>query len=91
MAFLLAALVTMGRGLAGNLLYAVFGVLSALAMIGVGVWDLTSTYIAGVHPFLLFLFAAWNGYSSWTSLRVLLAWRARAQPSIHESRFQPPG
>ncbi len=90
-AFFAAAAITMAKSLPGNLLYAVFGVFSAVALLVVGVWDLSSTFFSGVHPFLLFLFAAWNGYGSWTSLRALLAWRAAARRTQHmDDRFQPP-
>jgi hypothetical protein len=92
-AFFAAALATVAKPVAGNLLYAGLGVVSAIALAVVGVWDLTSTYYSGIHPFLLFLFAAWNGYSSWSSLRVLLRYRA-ASGSVGgdsgERPFAPP-
>ena len=74
--FLTSALLVMVRHGAGELLYALGGLAAAGIFLVIALWDLNSTYYSGVHPFLLFVFAAWNGYGSWTSLRTILAMRA---------------
>ena len=52
-------------------LFAGLGLLSAAAFIVVGILDLLDTdHTAGM--FLLFIFAAWNGFGSISSLRSLL-------------------
>ena len=73
--FLLAAVITMANTSAGNLLYALVGIVSAAMFVGIAVWDLGSAWHSGVHPFLLFVFAAWNGYSSFAGLRAVLSGR----------------
>ena len=73
--FLSAAVITMVNTSAGNLLYALVGIVSAAMFVGIAVWDLGSAWHSGVHPFLLFVFAAWNGYSSFTGLRAVLSGR----------------
>ncbi len=73
--FLLAAVITMANTFAGNLLYALVGIVSAAMFVGIAVWDLGSPWHSGVHPFLLFVFAAWNGYSSFAGLRAVLSGR----------------
>ncbi len=37
---------------------------------------LDKQHAAGIPPFLLVIFAVWNGYGSWTGLRALLARRS---------------
>ncbi len=73
--FLLSAVITMANTFAGNLLYALVGIVSAAMFVGIAVWDLGSPWHSGVHPFLLFVFAAWNGYSSFAGLRAVLSGR----------------
>ena len=84
--FLTSALVVMVRHGAGELLYALGGLAAAGTFLVIALWDLNSTYYSGVHPFLLFVFAAWNGYGSWTSLRTILAMRAPG-PELDPDRF----
>ncbi len=73
--FLLAAVITMANTFAGNLLYALVGIVSAAMFVGIAVWDLGSPWHSGVPPFLLFVFAAWNGYSSFAGLRAMRSGR----------------
>lgn len=74
--FALSALLTFFHPAAGNLLYGISGVLSALLFVVVVILDhLDKTHVLAVSPILLILFAAWNGYGSWTGLRALLALR----------------
>lgn len=67
--FALAALLTMSAPRPGNILYAAVGLVSALMFLVVAVWDLASPFGSGVHWMLLVLFAAWNGFGSWSGLR----------------------
>jgi hypothetical protein len=68
-ALLPAAVVTMMAPLPGNLLYSLVGLASSVFFLVIVGWDLAAPYDSGVHPALLLLFAAWNGYGSWTGLR----------------------
>jgi len=87
-AFLISAIIAMKQQFIANVLYSVIGLISAVVFVVVAVWDMTSVYMSGVHWFLLLVFAAWNGYGSWTALRELMATR-RAAPRDAES-FEPP-
>ena len=68
-AFALAAFLTMAAPRPGNIVYAAVGLVSALMFLVVAAWDLSSPYGSGVHWFLLVVFAAWNGFGSWSGLR----------------------
>lgn len=83
-AFLICAIVSVAVPFAGSLLYAVVGLCAAFLFAIVGVWDLNSAYDTGIHPFLLFVFAAWNGFSSYSSLRELLLVRAIQADNVNE-------
>jgi hypothetical protein len=73
-AFVVSAALTAVQPLAGNLIYSVFGILSAVGLVVVGVMDLADAqHAAAIPPLLAFLFAAWNGYGSWTGLRAVMA------------------
>lgn len=79
-AFLLCGLIAFGNRLVGNLLYSVFGLISAVLLLVVAVLDVLDTQHTAISPLLLLLFAAWNGYGSWTGLQGVLAiHRARAR------------
>ena len=72
--FLLSGLLTITAPLGGNLLYSVIGLLSAAALVLVGILDLADTqHAAALPPVLAFLFAAWNGYGAWSGLRSVRA------------------
>jgi hypothetical protein len=70
----LAAILTMGGSIAGPLLYAIVGLLTALAFVTVGIWEMTNSqgYYSGVPAIILFVFAAWNGFNSWMGLKEAL-------------------
>jgi hypothetical protein len=79
-AFALSAVLAMAGSISGLLLYAVVGLLTSIAMLTVAVWDYTTPqYFSGVSPFLLLIFAAWNGYSSIEQLRTFAAIRRVGQ------------
>ena len=72
--FLLSALLTFGTPLVGNLVYSVIGLLTAAGLIIVGVMDIAdSRNAAALPPVLAFLFAAWNGWGSWSGLRAVMS------------------
>jgi hypothetical protein len=74
--FLLSAVLAFVRPLEGNLLYALLGLAAAALLAIVGLWDLMDqTYTAAIPPILALLFAAWNGYGSWSGLQAVLALR----------------
>jgi hypothetical protein len=66
--FLVAALVTLLRPLLGNLIYSAAGLAGAIALVVVLAMDLADTQHMVVHPAILVLMAAWNGYGSWRGL-----------------------
>lgn len=69
-AFVLAAIVSsVSSARAGAALYGAVGLLAAFSLLSVAVWDWNSPYYSGVPPFLLLIFAVWNGFSSWAGLR----------------------
>ena len=67
--FLLSALLTVVRPILGNLLYSLVGVVGAGLFVVVVVMDFTDPKNQTISPILLLLFAAWNGYGSWSALR----------------------
>ena len=73
-AFALAGLMTFKAPLAGNLIYTVAGLLSAIMFVIVAVMDIQDKQhtIMPYAPFLLFVFAAWNGWGSWQGLRAVM-------------------
>ena len=77
--FVLSAVLTFVVPVAGNLLYALAGVVGAGLFVVVAVMDIADPYDASVPWWLLLIFAAWNGYGSWLALRAVLAGRAPAR------------
>jgi len=77
--FLIAlALHAAKRFLESTLVAGAVGVLSALAFLIAALWDLLDqNYALAISPVLLLIFAAWNGYVSWGSLRSVLAAKGR--------------
>lgn len=92
-AFGASALVTLANGFLGNLLYSAFGLGSAIMFVIVGIMDIMDTQHTAMSPLLLFIFAAWNGYGSWSGLQeVLTASAARSPDDVHSrSQGAPPG
>jgi hypothetical protein len=76
--FILSAVVTLAAPVAGNLLYALVGVVGAGLFVVVVVMDIADKNYQTIHPAILLLFAIWNGYGSWLALRAILAGRAEA-------------
>ena len=76
--FVLSAVLTLIVPVVGNLLYALVGVVGAGLFVVVAVMDIADDKYATIHPVLLLVFAAWNGYGSWLALRAVLAGRATA-------------
>ena len=69
-----AILAMIGQRL-GDLLYAVAGLLTAVIFVVVAIWEWTNPqgYYSGMPALLLVIFALWNGFGSWSSLRELLS------------------
>ena len=78
--FLLSGILAFFRPVAGNLLYALAGIGAAGLFVVVAVMDLTDTthMIMPYGEVVLILFAAWNGFGSWSALRSILGSRAQA-------------
>ncbi len=81
-----SALISLTGSMLGPLLYAVVGLITAAIFAVVAVWEWTNPngYFSGVPAILLIIFAAWNGYGSFSGLRDILATR-NTTPS-----FEPP-
>ncbi|MHC5023754.1 MAG: hypothetical protein ACYTGG_07570 [Planctomycetota bacterium] len=93
-AFGVAALLSMTGSIVGPLVYALTGIVTAAAFVVVAVWEWTNPqgYFSGVPAVLLVIFAAWNGYGSWSGLQEIRTWRRiRAAARMPESTFHPPG
>ncbi len=78
--FLASGVLSFVKPIAGHLLYALTGVAAAGLFVVVVVMDVTDTTHM-VMPYgwvVLLLFAVWNGYGSWVSLRSILGSREHA-------------
>ena len=82
--FLVAAVLTFVRPFAGNLIYGLAGAVGAVLLLVIAGLDFLDKQHTALHPLLLLIFAAWNGYGSFSGLREILAGRATSSP------FQPP-
>jgi hypothetical protein len=71
--FALSGALALVKPAAGNLLYAFGGLAGAAMFLVVAVMDWLDSQHTALHPVVLLLFAAWNGYGSWTGLRAVLA------------------
>ncbi len=78
--FLVSGVGSFVKPIAGHLLYALTGVVSAGLFVVVVVMDVTDTdhMIMPYSWVVLLLFAGWNGYGSWLSLRSILGSREHA-------------
>jgi len=77
--FLVSGLLTVVRPWLGNLLYSLAGLASAASFAVVLILDLMDSQHQAISPLLLLIFAAWNGFGSWSSLRAVLTAPERAQ------------
>lgn len=75
--FIISAVLTMVNRTAGNLLYSAAGLIGAVLFVIVAILDVLDPQHSTVAygPAILLLFAAWNGYGSWASLREMMAAR----------------
>ena len=93
--FAVSAVLTFLSAFAGNLLYSTVGILSAVMFVIVAVLDLMDSQHTAMHPVLLLVFAAWNGYGSWSGVRETLGWRTvrenrQRSSTDRDSRFHQP-
>ncbi len=73
-AFAIAAILALARRRESHLVAGVTGLLGAIAFAAVAIWDFaTPEYFAGPPTILLAVFALWNGYVSFLSVRTFLA------------------
>ena len=74
-AFAASAVLVMAKSAAGDLLYAIAGIVSAAIFVIVAIWEWTNShnYYSGVPAILLIIFALWNGFGSVSSLREMMA------------------
>jgi hypothetical protein len=85
--FAIAAGITVVKPFLGNVLYCVVSLLSAVLFVVVAALDFIDPQHTAMHPALLLIFAAWNGYGAWSGLQELQALRAAIGPT--ESFPQP--
>jgi hypothetical protein len=69
--YLVSGLLTLARPYPGNVLYAAVGLAGTVLFVLVAVLDIIDTQHTALHPFVVLLFAAWNGYASWSGLAEL--------------------
>jgi hypothetical protein len=74
-AFLISAVLTFVRPLAGNVLYAISSALSAIAMSIVLVLDFLDKQHMVMPEIVLLIIVLWNIYGAWSSMREVLAAR----------------
>lgn len=84
-AFLVSGLLTFKLPLLGNTIYATVGLLSAVMFLVVAMLDFADKQHTVMSPLLLLVFAAWNGYGSWLSLREIIAARRTPHDQIDQS------
>ena len=83
-AFLVSALLTFVKPIAGNLIYGLVGFVGAALFLLIAGLDFADKQHTAMHPLLLLIFAAWNGYGSFSGLREILNARRMAL------RIEPP-
>lgn len=77
--FGVAAVLTLMGTIFGPLLYGLAGLATSVSFVVVAVWDMMEPdYFSGAPPFLLLIFAAWNGWMSWLGLREFIEPRSAA-------------
>ncbi len=79
--FLASGVLCFVKPIAGHLLYALTGVAAAGLFVVVVVMDVTDDdhdFMPPIGWMVLLLFAVWNGYGSWVSLRSILGSREHA-------------
>lgn len=73
--FVLSAALTFVKPILGNLLFSLVGVIGAGLFVVVAIMDVADARYQSIHPAILLVFAVWNGYGSWVSLRAILSRR----------------
>lgn len=73
--FVIAAVLSFLAAWPAEILYAAVGIITAVGFVVGGTLDLLDDQHTVMSPFLLFFFAAWNGYGSIMSLKSLLRGR----------------
>jgi hypothetical protein len=74
-AFLICAGVVVIAPVIGNVIYSLVGLVGAVMFVLVAIMDLADQQHMVMSPLWLLVFAAWNGYGSWTGLQAVLALR----------------
>ena len=69
--FALSGVLSLIASRPGEYLYAIIGMISSLGLVAAGVLDLRDTVHTAMSPVLLFIFAAWNGFSSGAAIQRL--------------------
>lgn len=81
---LIAGLITFANAKAGNLLYGFVGLLGAILFLVIAIMDILDKQHTAISPFLLLIFAAWNGYASFSGLKELFSMRMKSDTSANE-------
>ena len=87
-AFAVSGVMVFVQPLPANLLYCVAGLLSAVMFVVVAAMDIADKQHMVMSPVLLLIFAAWNGFGSWTGLKAVL--HIQSSRSSGGQTFGPP-
>ena len=69
--FALSGMLSLIASRPGEFVYAIVGIISSIGLVIAGVLDIRDTAHTAMSPILLFIFAAWNGFSSVDAIRRL--------------------
>ncbi len=69
--FALSGVLSLIASRPGEYLYAAIGIISSIGLLTAGILDLRDGEHTAMSPMLLFIFAAWNGFSSIGAIRRL--------------------
>ena len=72
-AFGISAIITLAQPWLGNMIFSGVGLLSAISLVVVMILDILDKQHQAISPFLLAIFAIWNGLSSWAGIKAALA------------------
>ena len=75
LAFVASAILAFVQPVLGSFVFGVAGLVGAILFVVIAGMDYVDKQHASLHPVLLLVFAAWNGYGSLTGLRALIGRR----------------
>ena len=85
-AFLVSAVITYVHTLAGNILFGVVGLFGAILLLAIAGMDFLDKQHTAMSPLLLLIFAAWNGFASFSGLKEII--NARKYQNISANEYE---